>query len=169
MFQSTHPRRVRPCVVLQALVFAVSIHAPTQGATLSANIRLSRAVSIHAPTQGATVIPFPPAFPTAFQSTHPRRVRPVTGFIATGYSSFNPRTHAGCDIIASAIEADCEFQSTHPRRVRPKRAADKLLADVSIHAPTQGATGCRSSAGRCSTSFNPRTHAGCDLQSVRNS
>lgn len=33
---------------------------------------------------------------------------------------FNPRTHVGCDFVASTMISSCIwFQSTHPRRVRP--------------------------------------------------
>ena len=57
--------------------------------------------------------------------------------------SFNPRTHAGCDL------------RLHSRT--------KGRSDVSIHAPTRGATGIITERWPISKSFNPRTHAGCDL------
>ena len=77
----------------------VSIHAPTQGAThrLLDGFR-HVVVSIHAPTQGATS---------------------PTGHITFVLTSFNPRTHAGCDL---------------------KNLPECLSYTVSIHAPTQGAT-----------------------------
>ena len=56
-----------------------------------------------------------------------------------------------------------QFQSTHPRRVR--HMAIILFSasiNVSIHAPTQGATSHCHSRHLSSKSFNPRTHAGCD-------
>ena len=102
--------------------YGVSIHAPTRGAT-----RASRAasallnVSIHAPTRGATAEYYAVVSAEAqFQSTHPRGVRPTTC----------NDTHAGMK----------RFQSTHPRGVR--RDSRVILKDyeVSIHAPTRGAT-----------------------------
>ena len=56
-----------------------------------------------------------------FQSTHPRGVRHhcANGFVQLSY--FNPRTHVGCDF---ALITDIEF------------------TDISIHAPTWGATNC---------------------------
>ena len=122
-------------------------------------------VSIHAPTQGATLTPHPKfvtypcfnprthtgcdfcyflffRFIAMFQSTHPHRVRhEVSGYIGISLrvsihaptqgatfnshikeahpKSFNPRTHTGCDLLLSTFS---------------------LTSIVSIHAPTQGAT-----------------------------
>ena len=122
MFQSTHPRRVRQYPSLALLLFAVP-----------------------------------------FQSTHPRRVRHLHT-ITQHYSrmGFNPRTHAGCDEGCLRLLRHWEFQSTHPRRVRLKLKMVGILCkcfnprthagcdpnhscrhrelQVSIHAPTQGAT-----------------------------
>ena len=122
----------------------VSIHAPTQGATLtkaqarhlnkfqSTPPRRGRLhcffeqsgtfknVSIHAPTQGATCSAVYDIEKTKFQSTPPRRGR-----------------RAGSEILLQGIA----FQSTPPRRGR--RYPARLAAHhriVSIHAPTQGAT-----------------------------
>ena len=92
------------------------------------DILLSRnRVSIHAPTQGATMMRNPKYLPNKFQSTHPRRVRPhnlsrewkSTMFQSTHprrvrlrlrtlkrtRGSFNPRTHAGCDIFLKITTA----------------------------------------------------------------
>ena len=101
-----------------------------------------------------------------------------------GCSGFNPRAHAGRDLIDSPpIRPGDEFQSTRPRGARPDAEAAKKAADVSIHAPTRGATvldrigeadiefqstrprGARPSTRLRSvlaTSFNPRAHAGRD-------
>ena len=57
-----------------------------------------------------------------------------------------------------------KFQSTHPHRVRLMGVLPrKQFGDVSIHAPTQGATHSERLACYCYASFNPRTHTGCDL------
>ena len=122
-------------------------------------------VSIHAPTQGATMRPCHPNADVGFQSTHPRRVRRLrscSGRANTSFQSthprrvrpeiawcvplppcFNPRTHAGCDPNAASFP--------------PTRCSH-----VSIHAPTQGATIPQHPGGRAGRRFNPRTHAGCD-------
>ena len=77
-------------------------------------------VSIHAPTRGATRI----------------ILRQQSKLI-----SFNPRTHAGCDMAVSRWLSTARlFQSTHPRGVRHH------LFGTLLNRP----------------SFNPRTHAGCD-------
>ena len=81
-FQSTHPRGVR-LLHGDSLLFVqkVSIHAPAWGATqLDGQALLPLAVSIHAPAWGAT-------------SHHFRRVDPCAGF--------NPRTRVGCDATRS--------------------------------------------------------------------
>ena len=100
----------------------VSIHAPTRGATISWwNSEKDMRVSIHAPTRGATY---------AFTIVDDR------------LTSFNPRTHEGCDIMhhhaPSCTECfnprtheGCDFKTEIPRRT-------KIV--VSIHAPTRGAT-----------------------------
>ncbi len=120
----------------------VSIHAPTWGATRMplVSCRLL-SVSIHAPTWGAT-----PALNRAAMAM-----------------SFNPRAHVGRDskIVSSEAESYL-FQSTRPRGARPIMEAKIRLTDsfnprahvgrdrhymdyilrkdVSIHAPTWGAT-----------------------------
>ena len=77
-----------------------------------------------------------------FQSTHPQRVRHLNSYK---------------DILKLL------FQSTHPQRVRPDiRPKDVLQLDVSIHAPTKGATGHFATEYIIRNSFNPRTHKGCD-------
>ena len=102
---------------------------------------------------------------------------------------FNPRTHMGCDppkrlapaLMAVSIHAPtwgatfhCGnltwhilFQSTHPHGVR-QAAIPALAAEpkVSIHAPTWGATSESSRLQRLCTSFNPRTHMGCDCRNI---
>ena len=55
------------------------------------------------------------------------------------------------------------FQSTHPRGVRPQRFSEyKFMGDISIHAPTWGATRPSRTAAARRSNFNPRTHVGCD-------
>ena len=103
--------------------------------------------------------------PPLFQSTHPRGVRPAEDWDKIFLlSNFNPRTHVGCDPqrghpppyllkfqsthprgvrlypLNSGVVGK-EFQSTHPRGVRPStRPPSSLSPQISIHAPTWGAT-----------------------------
>ena len=79
MFQSTRPRGAR-LELLQSTMqqMAVSIHAPTRGATLHDNALYvyQATVSIHAPTRGATY---------RLRCWRPEQI------------CFNPRAHAGRD------------------------------------------------------------------------
>ena len=76
---------------------------------------------------------------------------------------FNPRTHTGCDATMSNIYCNKnKFQSTHPHGVRRKYVVSQTdTADISIHAPTRGATHSVAFSS-ASFHFNPRTHTGCD-------
>ena len=78
-------------------------------------------ISIHAPTWGAT---------------------PVLKNFSKWTINFNPRTHVGCDFCKYIDSRQlCEFQSTHPRGVRRVfQEQDKGADNISIHAPTWGAT-----------------------------
>ena len=77
-------------------------------------------VSIHAPTRGATLSTVGDCIRARFQSTHPRGVRRIsTLFKKLSSGSFNPRTHEGCDNA---------------------RVYLLFIFNVSIHAPTRGAT-----------------------------
>ena len=79
---------------------------------------------------------------TKFQSTHPRGVRPRSW------------TSTLCRVL---------FQSTHPRGVRRLSFSQtKKELEISIHAPTWGATGGSAEAPTGASDFNPRTHVGCD-------
>ena len=100
VFQSTHPRGVRLYVSSRAAAAAhVSIHAPTRGATRLQKVRLKSKIR--------------------FQSTHPRGVRHRFLKELLTDTSFNPRTHEGCDLSKSLNSVSLMFQSTHPRGVRP--------------------------------------------------
>ena len=81
------------------------------------------------------------------------------------FPCFNPRTHVGCDANTNANQQLKEFQSTHPRGVRPGHQQKNVpVQQVSIHAPTWGATITSITPRAKTTSFNPRTHVGCDLR-----
>jgi len=167
MFQSTHPRGVRPTSNgTSNAIMVVSIHAPARGATLyqkrysllnlsfnprtregcdqyvSRSLLVCRHVSIHAPARGATSSISLSCFITAFQSTHPRGVRRTTPRLETSRDAFQS-THprgvrpAGMLIIGYTSM----FQSTHPRGVRHVAVYLVITED---------------------DGFNPRTREGCD-------
>ena len=82
----------------------------------------------------------------AFQSTHPRGVRP----------NGDLRRSTGA-----------RFQSTHPRGVRPILALCKAVScPISIHAPARGATKIRHTYRIENKNFNPRTREGCDKKKI---
>ena len=145
LFQFTHPHRVRqrfPSARISG--HNVSIHAPTQGATLFRCHGLEdRAVSIHAPTQGATLVNSDIRFFCNVSIHAP--TQGATYFLIRficATSSFNSRTHTGCDVKNGTNGSGSDgFQFTHPHRVRLRYITIDVNSDqVSIHAPTQGAT-----------------------------
>ena len=100
-------------------------------------------ISIHAPTWGATNAVYRGANRVnEFQSTHPRGVRHCPRLSKRNVEDFNPRTHVGCDT--------CKYGRMG---IRP---------DISIHAPTWGATAELIQLWEKPVNFNPRTHVGCD-------
>ena len=147
-----NPRTHEGCDVhniLQASVSAISIHAPTRGATCHPrrsdshepyfNPRTHEGCDITVIKQITQARDFNPrthegcdgvsvfllfAF-CQFQSTHPRGVRPLCIYlIYLLLCNFNPRTHEGCDEIFHILFSGGNlFQSTHPRGVRPSVCA----------------------------------------------
>ena len=99
----------------------VSIHAPTQGATVGDAVKdRLQIVSIHAPTQGATLRP--------------------AAFETPGAVSIHAPTQGATQCVRGCDPGQ-EFQSTRPRRARLDGDLKAFhLLFVSIHAPTQGAT-----------------------------
>ena len=144
-FQSTHPHGVRPSFLPNiSMILAVSIHAPTRGATPfginglsgSSTFQSTHPHGVRLAARGVSEIWI------KFQSTHPHGVRPSTSSLTLisyfvsihaptrgatasvseyflGRGSFNPRTHTGCD---NTPTPPC------------------YIIQVSIHAPTRGAT-----------------------------
>ena len=76
-----------------------------------------------------------------FQSAHPRRVRCRRSFSGCCCTSFNPRTHEGCDSTSILMCWAC--LSFNPR----------------TH---EGCDSCHLSPAIKQRGFNPRTHEGCD-------
>ena len=80
------------------------------------------------------------------------------------YKCFNPRTHTGCD-YRNAIENGASEVSIHaPTRGATIGITDRVSSEerVSIHAPTRGATSNPGEVQPRPQGFNPRTHTGCD-------
>ena len=77
-----------------------------------------------------------------FQSTLPRRERPLHPEYHPPQYHFNPRSREGSDLIRSSrISLRAPFQSTLPRRERRVLTIWLLhLSAISIHAPAKGAT-----------------------------
>jgi len=121
LFQSTHPHRVRPFQIFSwGTFFEISIHAPTQGATLR-DVTITPPVKFQSTHPHRVRLPFStvPLKLFRFQSTHPHRVRLLDRLPPDFTSNFNPRTHTGCDIEMSMMtSSSLRFQSTHPHRVR---------------------------------------------------
>ncbi len=76
-----------------------------------------------------------------FQSTHPRRVRPIECSICFSSSDFNPRTREGCD-----YNIDVKMNVIFYFNPRTREGCDKANSlppsekIISIHAPAKGAT-----------------------------
>ena len=143
VFQSTHPRRVRPEVV------------DGQQPVMSFNPRTH---------VGCDLWPFDKLL--IIWSFNPRtHVGCDSQSFGRSLCSrcFNPRTHVGCDTTYGAQSMNkFKFQSTHPRRVRRYRPAS-MATIISFNPRTH--VGCDPAARRMdyrNGRFNPRTHVGCD-------
>ena len=148
MFQSTHPRGVRP-ERYRVTYYRIQFQSTHPRGVRPADHRPAacRRPCFNPRTRVGCDLPAPGhvAHATEFQSTHPRGVRRGRCHLLAGRSSgFNPRTRVGCDPVER-----CLPQSGHP---------------VSIHAPAWGATRHGPAARRLADGFNPRTRVGCDLR-----
>ena len=144
----------------------VSIHAPTRGATSPSSSRQQVSkfqstplhegrlveptcrnsvnnVSIHAPTRGAT--------------RGPSRTAPAR-------TSFNPRPYTRGDVsVAVALVRTVQFQSTPLHEGRRQRVRQTPgTVEVSIHAPTRGATQPVTARTEAARRFNPRPYTSGD-------
>ena len=146
VFQSTHPRGVRLCLAVFSMVVGNFNPRTHVGCDLISNFFLIVIKNFNPRTHvgcdranGRRIITI-----SIFQSTHPRGVRPDQNLISSQINlfqsthprgvrlqgnkcslcdlHFNPRTHVGCDITRN------ENTGRH---------------EISIHAPTWGATGVR--------------------------
>ena len=168
MFQSTHPRGVRPDgTVQQGDGYVVSIHAPAWGATRSAPGKRTGETRFNPRTRvgcdsGDIFVS------VLTHSFNPRtRVgcdRVVPGSPALGVC-FNPRTRVGCDVFIEDVVVGAEGVSIHAPAwgaTRYDSRSERWQESVSIHAPAWGATFFLGSKPCSRNSFNPRTRVGCD-------
>ena len=97
-FQPTLPRGERqPSFYPLGVVYAISTHAPTRGATYSQRIAMcTQIISTHAPTRGATM-GWGAEKPSngEFQPTLPRGERPIAGSPFSSNLSFQPTLPRG--------------------------------------------------------------------------
>ena len=166
-FQSTHPRRVWLSINAQLTLygsFNPHTHAGCDCWSLSTSFVYY--VSIHTPTQGVTLVLRRQRKLYLFQSTHPRRVwLPNAIRIGRQRYSFNPHTHAGCDMAdVRKLAPFILFQSTHPRRVWLTSAGAWSYQSMfqSTH-PRRVWLHLHLLLCLMLLSFNPHTHAGCDF------
>ena len=145
---------------------AVSIHAPTRGATryFRNGLEIIK-VSIHAPTRGATSTCAILHARKKFQSTHPLGVRRYFSL------SYKPKIQVSIHAPtrgatgSAKVLGDIQIVSIHAptRGATPISRESSDDEDVSIHAPTRGATLLSALSDIICTRFNPRTHSGCDV------
>ena len=166
---------------------AISIHAPTRGATLqklqSAGVK---GISIHAPTRGATIFAIF-SCTGLFISIHAptRGATQETISLTEIISDFNPRSHKGSDRWNS--NNNLNFNYFNPRSHKGSDISKLIITcncGISIHAPTRGATTRPVTLVKCfllfqstlpqgerhpphtatlrTLNFNPRSHKGSD-------
>ena len=144
----------------------ISIHAPTNGATIATRPRqLLHNISIHAPTNGATVLK-KLAGPDIIISIHaPTNGATLCHMLSSPYQThFNPRSDERSDggkgnngvVISISIHAPTNG-ATKPNIIH------YMTLEISIHAPTNGATSGDMTARLLSYYFNPRSDERSDL------
>ena len=124
----------------------ISIHAPTRGATILCNHRgLVFGFQSTLPREERLSFPCNISFHLIFQSTLPREERQTMRKLTIAELNFNPRSHERSDCILT--ECHCTF-------------------DISIHAPTRGATSSTCYSTTDHINFNPRSHERSDANRV---
>jgi len=95
-----------------------------------------------------------------FQSTRPRGARPISLIALGRFSCFNPRAHAGrdinrCEDILFVVDVSIHAPTRGATKNNP---LSKTFGPVSIHAPTRGATYFQSpTAGTVAVSIHAPT------------
>jgi len=164
-FQSTLPHGERPQKMgdlSKAIDFNPRSHTGSDG-NLSAGTAVLNAISIHAPTRGATR-KFPElSWSRAFQSTLPHGERQYYSKCKTAVWDFNPRSHTGSDIFLWSNKSTIiRFQSTLPHGERlylyPKYKLYYRFQSTLPH----GERHKKRAVGKIAKNFNPRSHTGSD-------
>ena len=98
-------------------------------------------ISIHAPAKGATKKTAKKLKRRLFQSTLPRRERPVVASLPDLYNYFNPRSREGSD-YGWEVSTVKEYISIHApaKGATVEDVQDLKQSIISIHAPAKGAT-----------------------------
>ena len=144
IFQSTLPRRERLKQVSEpADGRAISIHAPTKGATSGISaLEISTTISIHAPTKGATCILYLFHFFCRISIHAPTKgATPCVHMLPRHQIDFNPRSHEGSDLRCWRHAHHCQISIHAPTKGATCGGTYSRTTTISIHAPTKGATG----------------------------
>ena len=121
LFQSTLPREERHCLIVKTSLYSYFNPRSHERSDLKrCKYMRYKIISIHAPTRGATSYTMSTKQNNIFQSTLPREERREGCDEPPGWLYFNPRSHERSDMTVQL----------HPHRRR----------NISIHAPTRGAT-----------------------------
>ncbi len=142
-FQSTHPQGVRLDHPQCQSFAAISIHAPTKGATLCTFDRRKIDTDFNPRThEGCDCLrPISMNGIPLFQPTHPRGVRHLLLRHRSGSCNFNPRTREGCDHAEKRFDLFRVLSIHAPTRGATFRESEIIPATlISIHAPTKVAT-----------------------------
>ncbi len=126
------------------VLYPISIHAPTQGATIQHRDQMGQSTFQSTPLRKGRLRPYPLNTPPYRISIHaPTQGATHTGlFFASPNLYFNPRPYARGDLWCSPpVGGSIQFQSTPLRKGRHvKHFFGGGIVEISIHAPTQGAT-----------------------------
>ena len=96
-----------------------------------------------------------------FQSTPPHGGRPATYVRRSAWRSFNPRPHMGGDLYKSSWSAVASSFNPRPHMGGDFENNTAITHfEVSIHAPTWGATGCHVAAAPCRRFQSTPPHGG---------
>ena len=162
LFQSTLLQEERLCLFPEIFqLSSISIHAPTRGATfIVVSAVPARIISIHAPTRGATILVRMFLLNYIFQSTLLQEERLIWLPNSNRCRNFNPRSYKRSDTAAfDDLNVLQKFQSTLLQEERQFSYLFILgLLNISIHAPTRGATQRVKGIHWPQQNFNPRSY-----------
>ena len=168
-FQSTLPRGERLHIDLSHLMYANFNPRSHEGSDYVLFIPFAYLyISIHAPTRGATLRKESWVVMYQFQSTLPRGERHGGKGFARAVRNFNPRSHEGSDLLKRELGYKYDISIHAPTRGATHILFHTLCCDIiSIHAPTRGATNRKDRIDEALLNFNPRSHEGSDGWCIR--